>query len=317
LNGTILGMKKAEIDRKFDEIVAFSEIEKFLDTPVKRYSSGMYVRLAFAVAAHLDPEILLVDEILAVGDAAFQKKCLAKIGEVSKAGRTVLFVSHNMAAVERLCSRAIVLRDGRLADDQAAPAAVVGYLQVAGMTEDNGLAYQVRRELLSAHVDPDMRFTAIELMTVSEAPLRHCGTGDSILIRMHYEASRQFASQAFAIHARNHLGQSVFRLNTTPISGYPIERLASRGYVDLVLDSLPLTAGRYYFDIGFVRERTEWIIKLEDVVVLNVDLNDVYGGGMAIDSSRGMIVVSHRWHHYDANNERELTPSAPGRKGAA
>ncbi len=115
LNGAILGMKKAEIDRKFDEIVAFAEIEKFIDTPVKFYSSGMYVRLAFAVAAHLDPEILLVDEVLAVGDAAFQKKCLGKMGEVAGEGRTVLFVSHNMAAISNLCNSVMVLESGCLA----------------------------------------------------------------------------------------------------------------------------------------------------------------------------------------------------------
>jgi lipopolysaccharide transport system ATP-binding protein len=114
LNGAIIGMKRFEIDQKFDEIVAFSEIEQFLDTPVKRYSSGMYVRLAFAVAAHLEPEILLVDEVLAVGDAAFQKKCLGKMGDVVQQGRTVLFVSHNMTAVRNLCSRVIWLQDGRI-----------------------------------------------------------------------------------------------------------------------------------------------------------------------------------------------------------
>jgi len=114
LNGTILGMKRAEIDRKFDEIVAFSEIEKFLDTPVKRYSSGMYIRLAFAVAAHLETEILMVDEVLAVGDAEFQKKCLGKMGEVASAGRTVLFVSHNMNAVEQLCRMGLLLERGQI-----------------------------------------------------------------------------------------------------------------------------------------------------------------------------------------------------------
>jgi lipopolysaccharide transport system ATP-binding protein len=115
LNGAILGMTRAEIRRKFDEIVAFAEVEKFLDTPVKRYSSGMYVRLAFAVAAHLEPEILMVDEILAVGDAAFQKKCLGKMGDVARGGRTVLFVTHNMHAVEKLCHRVVCLKRGRLA----------------------------------------------------------------------------------------------------------------------------------------------------------------------------------------------------------
>src|ERR1700731_2551952 len=115
LSGSILGMGKREIDRKFDEIVAFAEVDKFIDTPVKHYSSGMYVRLAFAVAAHLEPEILLVDEVLAVGDASFQKKCLGKMGDVSREGRTIVFVSHNMAAVKALCQKAILMKDGVVA----------------------------------------------------------------------------------------------------------------------------------------------------------------------------------------------------------
>lgn len=129
LNGAILGMTKKEIDNKFDEIVAFAEIEQFIDTPVKRYSSGMYVRLAFAVAAHLEPEILIIDEVLAVGDAQFQKKCLGKMGEVAKGGRTVLFVSHNMTAVQSLCKRAIWLNAGQLIRDGIASEVVSNYLQ--------------------------------------------------------------------------------------------------------------------------------------------------------------------------------------------
>lgn len=129
LNGAILGMRKAEIDRKFDEIVEFSEVEAFLDTPVKRYSSGMFMRLAFAVAAHLDPEILLIDEVLAVGDAAFQKKCLGKMGKVAKEGRTILFVSHNMIAIRSLCPRAIWLDEGRVRDMGDSSHVVSSYLQ--------------------------------------------------------------------------------------------------------------------------------------------------------------------------------------------
>jgi lipopolysaccharide transport system ATP-binding protein len=128
LNGAILGMRKAEIDRRFDEIVAFAEIDRFIDTPVKHYSSGMYVRLAFAVAAHLEPEILIVDEVLAVGDAAFQKKCLGKMSDVARHGRTVLFVSHNMVAVRALCGRAIMLHEGRLTKDGLANEVVSQYL---------------------------------------------------------------------------------------------------------------------------------------------------------------------------------------------
>jgi len=129
LNGSILGMKRTEIKKKFDDIVSFAEIEKFIDTPVKRYSSGMYVRLAFAVAAHLEPEILMVDEVLAVGDAAFQNKCLGKMGDVAKEGRTVLFVSHNMGAVKSLCQRGIHLKDGRIEYSGPIEACARNYLQ--------------------------------------------------------------------------------------------------------------------------------------------------------------------------------------------
>jgi len=128
LSGAIMGMRRAEVDRKFDEIAAFAEVERFLDTPVKRYSSGMYVRLAFAVAAHLEPEILLVDEVLAVGDAAFQRKCLGKMGDVATQGRTVLFVSHNMVAVQNLCPRSLWLRDGHIAEEGPTESVVSKYL---------------------------------------------------------------------------------------------------------------------------------------------------------------------------------------------
>src|SRR6266498_4762014 len=132
MNGAILGMKRAEIDSKFDEMVEFSEVTQFIDTPVKRYSSGMYLRLAFAVAAHLEPEILVVDEVLAVGDAAFQRKCLGKMGDVAKEGRTVLFVSHNMGAIRRLCSFGVVLGNGKIEYKGKTADAVEYYLSTSG-----------------------------------------------------------------------------------------------------------------------------------------------------------------------------------------
>jgi len=139
LNGSILGMSRAEVTRKFDEIVAFSEIERFLDTPVKRYSSGMYTRLAFAVASHLEPEILIVDEVLAVGDAAFQKKCLGKMGQVSRHGRTVLFVSHQMTAVKSLCTRAILMENGQVAMDGDVDQVVDRYLTAGSEMSRTGI----------------------------------------------------------------------------------------------------------------------------------------------------------------------------------
>lgn len=168
LNGAILGMRRREIERKFDEIVAFAEVERFIDTPVKRYSSGMYVRLAFAVAAHLDPEILLVDEVLAVGDAAFQKKCLGKMKDVAGEGRTVLFVSHNMAAVSQLCGRGVWLSEGRVTQMGHAGVVVKAYLAHGGSdvperqwTFPGDAPGDGRVRLLAAHVRQDDEVTAV------------------------------------------------------------------------------------------------------------------------------------------------------------
>jgi lipopolysaccharide transport system ATP-binding protein len=159
LNGAILGMSRTEIVRKFDEIVAFAGLEKFLDTPVKRYSSGMYVRLAFAVAAHLEPEILIVDEVLAVGDAEFQKKCMAKMGDVAHAGRTVLFVSHNMQAVTRLCSRCILLHNGEVQMDGPS-------LQVANRYMNTGVTTTSSREWADVQAAPGDGITRLRAVRV-------------------------------------------------------------------------------------------------------------------------------------------------------
>jgi lipopolysaccharide transport system ATP-binding protein len=144
LNGAVLGMKRAEIVRKFDEIIAFAEVEQFIDTPVKRYSSGMYMRLAFAVAAHLEPEILIVDEVLAVGDAEFQKKCLGKMGQVARGGRTVLFVSHNMHAIKALCNRGLVLHQGQVVLDGTAAEGVAKYLDQGRLTAGSEVRPEAR-----------------------------------------------------------------------------------------------------------------------------------------------------------------------------
>jgi len=176
LNGSILGMRRHEIDRKFDEIVAFSEVEKFLDTPVKHYSSGMYVRLAFAVAAHLEPEILVVDEVLAVGDVAFQRKCLGKMEDVSRHGRTVLFVSHNMQAIRSLCSKAIWLKEGELHSVGESSAIVESYLQATFRRDDVRALDQI---IASLPPDPNFKLRQVSLeqdgrpftMVMSSRPL--------------------------------------------------------------------------------------------------------------------------------------------------
>src|SRR5207253_8264596 len=186
LNGAILGMRRSEIMSKFDEIVEFSEIEKFLETPVKHYSSGMYVRLAFSVAAHLDPEILVVDEVLAVGDMAFQKKCLGKMSEVRQGGRTVLFVSHNMAAVENLCHRGIVLSHGKLTFDGNAKEAINFYLHSVSGEGSHGHII----DLASARRGPLRRprlLQKMEFYTDGNTPMKgNVLMGAALKIRVHF-----------------------------------------------------------------------------------------------------------------------------------
>lgn len=200
LNGVILGMSKVEIRKKFDEIVAFAEVEKFLDTPVKRYSSGMYVRLAFAVAAHLEPEVLIVDEVLAVGDAQFQKKCLGKMEEVGNSGRTILFVSHNMATVSSLCNRAILLESGKIAkvgatsevvmhyytDGLASPSRIdysdkfVGdqYVRLLSGTIKNKMNEMVLEIAINEPVIIEMRFEVLQNSNLTLIPNFHFYTGE-------------------------------------------------------------------------------------------------------------------------------------------
>jgi len=185
LNGAILGMRRNEIDRKFDEIVAFAETEQFLDTPVKFYSSGMYVRLAFAVAAHLEPEILVVDEVLAVGDAAFQKKCLGKLEDVAEGGRTVLFVSHNMAAINRLCSRAVLLNAGKVVEDGSALEVTAKYLSGAG--EESGTRVW---DLKNAPGTEELKLISIKLLGEAGKPVSVVDVRERINLRIEYRVNK-------------------------------------------------------------------------------------------------------------------------------
>jgi len=192
LNGAILGMTKTETSRKFDEIVDFSGVEEFIDTPVKRYSSGMYVRLAFAVAAHLDPEILIVDEVLAVGDAQFQKKCLGKMGNVAKEGRTVLFVSHNMIAVQSLCHRAIWLDSGQLSEQGSVSQIVTAYLR-SGLSEDD-INVRVWPDIASAPGNETVRLHRISVQPEDGKP------GDMISIQTPVRIEVEYWNLLPAVH---------------------------------------------------------------------------------------------------------------------
>jgi len=203
LNGAILGMKKAEIERKFDEIVDFSEIGKFIDTPVKHYSSGMYVRLAFAVAAHLEPEILLVDEVLAVGDATFQKKCMGKMGAGAHEGRTVLFVSHNMAAVQRLCNTAVLLDQGQIIAQGTASTVTELYLHNVGNTT-------LRWERPSTLPATESYFTRVYMGNQDGEEIEQVTTGGSLSVIMEFTVTKRSRNLQLSIGLLDNLGCQVF-----------------------------------------------------------------------------------------------------------
>ncbi|MDE3103533.1 MAG: ABC transporter ATP-binding protein [Acidobacteriota bacterium] len=293
LNGATLGMRKAEIAARFDEIVAFAEVEQFLDTPVKRYSSGMYVRLAFAVAAHLNPEILIVDEVLAVGDMAFQKKCLGKMSEVSHSGRTVLFVSHNMAAVENLCSRGLVLKKGTKVFDGSAKEAVQYYLSSASAgsgTNENVVEFEETQHRKSPL---GKLLKRAELYTDGDRPLTEGLTiGAALKIRIHFELPRPTDSFNIGIGFNNLFGQRIF----TAHSCFEPERDSDQHSGALVftctIPSFTLVPGEYttflWLDISNAKADS-----IEEAMRVSVIESDYYGTGKV--PWNGALVLPHHW----------------------
>jgi lipopolysaccharide transport system ATP-binding protein len=245
LNGAILGMRRNEIRRKFDEIVAFAEVDKFLDTPVKWYSSGMFVRLAFAVAAHLEPEILIVDEVLAVGDAEFQKKCLGKMGEVSRRdGRTVLFVSHNAAAMMNLCPRVIWLDRGSVRREGTARTVINDYLKQSMP----GMERLIRLEKIPRQSPDEDRLRLESLEWLCDLPLRH---GESIKARIRFGTRAPLQEVTVGIGFSNLGSGRLLTYETDFQEGHRPNLLQPGKYiVDVEVESLPLAPDTYTFDIG-------------------------------------------------------------------
>ena len=239
LNGAILGMTKAEIRSKLDEIIAFAEVERFIDTPVKRYSSGMYVRLAFAVAAHLESEILIVDEVLAVGDLSFQKKCLGKMDEVStRTGTTVLFVSHNMSAVRRLCSRAVLLKDGQTECTGPAEAVIAQYLSL------NSAAIASATELPQRDPEAAAYGTSLHTMTLDGRPEAQFRLGESWKIRLVFTVRRPLSHVIAAVGPRN--------VESVPLVTWwsaPADLSPGEYAVEFVCD-IPFSACEISFNVG-------------------------------------------------------------------
>jgi lipopolysaccharide transport system ATP-binding protein len=268
LNGAILGMKRIEIERQFDEIVAFSELEQFLDTPVKFYSSGMYMRLAFSVAAHLEPEILLIDEVLAVGDAEFQNKCLGKMGEVAHQGRTVLFVSHNMSAIEHLCDSAILLDKGKDLYQGNVRDAITKYLG------------QTHQEEVTFKDQPVRRAWAKQLR-------------DEIEITAEYELDRPIEMPALGFVISDYLGNPICGSNPIIDTIPPLPVPQRCGRVRVVVKSPKLLNGTYRLSLWFGNGKEDFFHEKD---CFSFDIVNMINGKQLIASSVGSVSPVCEWH---------------------
>ena len=266
LSGTILGMSYGEVARKFDEIVAFSEIEGFIDTPVKRYSSGMYVRLAFAVASFLEPEILIVDEVLAVGDAAFQRKSLGRLNQVSEQdGRTVLFVSHNLSAIRTFCRRVLVLEKGRLVFDGDTEEGIARYIRA--LPERLDVRNAGRKDRLNRGSGA-VKFAAVTA-TDSEGKIGwRVGTGETVTLRFEYEVFEDVPDMVLHVAIRSALESQLVTMIHEKVCDRPLSR-GQKGHLELVLPDLPLRPGEFSLSVFLIRgdDRVTY-----DAIDANVDL---------------------------------------------
>ena len=292
LNGAILGMKRAEIDRKFDEIVAFAEVESFIDTPVKRFSSGMYLRLAFAVAAHLETEVLLVDEVLAVGDAAFQRKCLGKMQEVGESGRTIIFVSHDMTAISRLAHLSVLLNEGRV--QFIGPTEEAIHLYISQPTaQDGNLSMRHDRS-----GDGVIRLESLKIYDAEGKPAESIRSGERITIAIGYRSRLKNLESA----------DLVLDLRLTDVMGHPITTFSTRfsalkaggplppaGTLTCTIPSLALAEERYAIDlwISYRSATADYIARAGE---LNVMMFDYFGTGYApVKRKHGAALFSHEW----------------------
>ncbi|PTB96655.1 ABC transporter ATP-binding protein [Marivirga lumbricoides] len=288
LNGTILGMKRAEIRQKFDEIVDFSGVEKFLDTPVKHYSSGMKVRLAFSVAAHLEPEILIVDEVLAVGDAEFQKKCLGKMDQVSKnEGRTVIFVSHNLAAVSQLCNKGILLRQGNLILENEVNAVIHEYISYNRMKSNTG-------ELINLDLrkgDGRFKVNGIRFLDNKSNPIKIGRTGSKLIFEVNFNREINPSKGSFRIDFAidNEQDQRIAWFSSDAVNAKlesPFENLK------LKIPKFPFGSGTYYLTF-YITVNGQLVDYIHQGYAFTVEEGDFFGTGKTIPKSQTFIYTDH------------------------
>jgi lipopolysaccharide transport system ATP-binding protein len=286
MNGAVLGMRRHEIKRKFDEIVAFSEVEEFLDTPVKRYSSGMYTRLAFAVAAHLETEILLVDEVLAVGDTAFQKKCLGKMGDVASQGRTVLFVSHNMSTIQALCQKTMWFDLGRVLE--IGPTGQVVHRYLESVTSNKTVPVEDRPDRQG---DGSVRISSIRLQDAEGT--RVIRTGSRLKVTIEYTSDKpvNFLQVYVSIYDLSHTG--IYVLDSDVVGGLP-ERLPPKGVLTCLTDPINLTPGRCYATVGLYKG-SMMADRVGCAAYFDVEPDDFYESGKIPARDYVLCTIRYQW----------------------
>ncbi len=305
LNGAILGMRKVEIERQFDAIVGFAEVERFVDTPVKHYSSGMYMRLAFAVAAHLDPEILLIDEVLAVGDTAFQKKCLSRMNDVAREGRTILFVSHNLIAVESLCSRAVLLDHGKVRAVGPTREIINRYLRQTGAGTTQDLARKHRNG------SGEIRFASVTMVSRDAPDTPVIRAGQDFEIRLAYRSAAKVLRPIFSISIFNTMSVPVFGIHTTDLN-FEIASIEEDGCIVLSIMRPNLMPGRYLVHIAagdaVNSMRYDHIV---DAAELEIQPADVYGTGRVSSAQWTIVFLDSQWHMPEPESEFSVNGVAP------
>jgi len=290
LNGSILGLSRAEMQRKFDSIVSFAEMERFVDVPLKRYSSGMAMRLGFAVAVHVEPDVLLVDEVLAVGDYSFQAKCIEKIGEMRRKGVTILFVSHDLDTVQQLCDRVIWLHDGRIVLEGNSNEIVEKYIQ--GTITDTHASLTARLELKSGKRwgSYEAEITGVRFYNNQGIEQYTFETGQPFIARIYYEAHERINNPLIGVAIHRMDGTHINGPNTSS-SDYPIEAIEGKGTVDYIIKSLPLLPGTYLFSAAIYDHTGMYPFDHHD----RAYTFKVRGG--SVKENLGIVYIPCRWEH--------------------
>ncbi len=291
MNGSILGMSKQEIKAKLDEIIDFSGVEQYLDTPVKRYSSGMRVRLGFSVAPHLEPEILVIDEVLAVGDAEFQRKCLGKMNKVARAGRTILFVSHNMVSVGNLCSRGILLENGKVRIDNPIDEVISEYLtqQYATFDSENILTRKDRNGTGELHI------TKVEFLNpTTKKPSGHILSGDEILISLTINAKKDISGVSVAVAFFNTSGNIMFSCLSNAVGKVYNFKSEEQAVLYCHINKWPTSGGRYTYNIN-ARKSDGYLDFVKDAGFVDVESGDFYGTGVLPAPSKQTVLIDFNY----------------------